>query len=133
MVNFLQKRVVNYKELCSKELISDLKEAATCEVRRVCCLPFNRCPLPVENINVKKVNIKGLNSYSIKLKKVENEELLIIITAPHLDNWLLRNNLSFTTQKTITRRQRRPSKTRLLVTPSKKLIYKAVLELGWQS
>ena len=117
MVKLLQTRVVNYRELCSKELINDLKEAATCEVRTVCRLPCNRCPSAVENINAKRVNIKGLNSYSIKLEKVENEQLLIVITAPNLDNWLLRNNLLFTTRRTITRRESKSSKTRLSIVP----------------
>ncbi len=99
MVKFLQTRVVNYRDLCSKELINDLKEAATCEVIAVCRLPCNRCPYVLENIDTEKVNVKGLSSYTIKLEKVEDEQLLISITAPNIDKWLIKNNLPFITRK----------------------------------
>ena len=101
MVKFLQTRVVNYRDLCSKELINDLKEAATCEVIAVCRLPCHRCPYVLENIDTEKINVKGLNSYTIKLEKVEDELLLISITAPNIDKWLINNNLPFITRKAL--------------------------------
>lgn len=101
VVKFLQTRVVNFKDLCSKELINDLKEAATCEVRTVCRLLCHRCPYLLENIDIEKINIEGLSSYTIKLEKAEDEQLLISITAPSIDTWLTRNNLPFITPKVI--------------------------------
>jgi hypothetical protein len=130
MINLLQTRAVNYKDLYSKCLISDLKEAATCEVKTVCRLPCDRCPSPVEYIDIKRVYIKGLDAYFIKLEKVENEQLLIVITSPNLDSWLLKNNLPFTTRKTIERRdgEKNSSKTKLsLVSSSSKLTDKVSL------
>ena len=94
---FLQTRVVNFRDLCSKELINDLKEAATCEVRTVCRLLCERCPYILEHIDVEKINLTGLSSYTIKLQKTEDEQLLISITAPDIDNWLIKNDLPLTT------------------------------------
>jgi hypothetical protein len=110
MVKFLQTRTVNYKDLCSKNLINDLKEAATCEVSTVCRLACNRCPYALERIDVNKVYVKGLSSYTIKLEKVQNEQLLISITAPDISSWLLKNNLLFITRKAMTLRDNKPSK-----------------------
>ena len=104
VAKFLQTRIVNYRDLCSKELINDLKEAATCEVRTVCRLSCNRCPYVLENIDTGKINVKGLSSYTIKLKKAANEQLLISITAPNIDNWLVKNNLPFITKKSMIKR-----------------------------
>ena len=100
VVKFLQTRVVNYRDLCSKELINDLKEAACCEVRTVCRISCHRCPYVLENIDTEKINVKGLSSYTTKLEKAEDERLLIsIITASGIDNWLIKNNLPFIPQK----------------------------------
>jgi len=101
VAKFLQTRVVKYRDLCAKELINDLKEAATCEVIAVCRLPCNRCPYVLKNIDTKKINVKGLNSYITKLEKVEGEPLFISITAPNFDKWLIKNNLPFITRKAL--------------------------------
>ena len=77
VVKLLQTRIVNYRDLCSKKLINDLREAATCEVISVCQLPCNRCPYVLEYIDTEKINVKGLSSYTIKLEKVEDEQLLV--------------------------------------------------------
>ncbi|MCW8996402.1 MAG: hypothetical protein OQK77_11370 [Psychromonas sp.] len=103
MVFLSQTRIVNYRDLCSKGLINDLKEAATCEVRRVCRLACNRCPYVVENIDISNINVKGLSSYTIKLEKAEDEQLLVYITAPGLDQWLIKNKLPFITRKAMIR------------------------------
>ena len=97
MVKLLQTRIVTYKDLCSKELINDLKQAATCDVRTVCRLSCLHCPYLLENIDTRKIIIKGLSSYTIKLEKAEDEQLLISISAPSIDNWLIKNNLPFKT------------------------------------
>ena len=94
---FLQTRVVNFNDLFSKKLINDLKEAATCEVNSLCTLPCNRCPYAPDRINIEKIRIKGLNSYTVKLEKTKDEELLIYITAKSLDKWLQINDLPFIT------------------------------------
>lgn len=126
VVKFLQTRIVNYRDLCSKELINDLKEVATCEVRRVCRLSCHSCSYVLENIDIRKMNIKGLSSYTIKLEKAEDEQLLISITAPDIDSWLIKNNLPFITKKSITRRMKWSSKTRLkLISRRRKLGSKA--------
>jgi uncharacterized Fe-S cluster-containing protein len=109
MVKFLQTITVIYKDLCSKDLTNDLKEAASCEVRTVCRLACDRCPYAFKNIDAEKINIKGLHAPVIKLEKVENEQLLISITALNIESWLQKNNLSFTTRKVLTRGKKKPS------------------------
>jgi hypothetical protein len=99
VAKILQTRVVNFKDLCSKKLVNDIKEAAICEVRTVCGSVCHRCPYVLEYIDLDKIYLKGLSSYSIKLKKAESEQLLIFITAPNLDNWLKINNLPFIVPK----------------------------------
>ncbi len=78
-------------------LISDLKKAATCDVTRVCRLSCSNCPYIIENIDTKKIKIGGLSSYTIKLQKGADEQLLILISAENIDNWLIENNLPFKT------------------------------------
>ena len=106
VVKLLQTRVVNYRDLWSKELINDLKEAATCEVTAVCSLPCERCPYVLENIDIKNINLEGLSSYTIKIEKVEDEQLLISITAPNIEQWLIKNNLPFITRKAMIMKRR---------------------------
>ena len=107
MVQFLQTRIVNYRDLYSKELVNDLKEAATCEVRTVCRIPCNRCPYMLENMNTEKINIKGLSSYCIELEQTEDDQLLLYVTARALDNWLIKNNLPYRTPKLNDKMRRR--------------------------
>ena len=95
MINILPTRVVNFNELCSKELITDIKDAAICEVRTVCSLACCRCPHVVEYIDFDKVNLEGLSLYSIQLEKIGSEKLLVAITAPDIDHWLKVYHLSF--------------------------------------
>jgi hypothetical protein len=95
VVKLLQTRGVHFMDLSSKELINDLKEAVTCEVSNVCALPCHRCPYIREKIDIEKIKIEGLNSYTIKLEKIEEQQLLIYITATGIDNWLTKNNLPF--------------------------------------
>lgn len=138
MVKSLQTKVVNYKDLCSKKLINDLREAATCEVMPVCQLPCNRCPYVLKYIDTEKIKVKGLSSYTIKLEQIEDEQLLISITAPNIDKWLRKNNLPFLTRKALImiRRVKRSNKIRhtfvnrrtrhTFVSRSRKLIKKAL-------
>ena len=109
--NFLQTRIVNCRDLYSKELINDLKEAATCEVRTVCRKSCHHCPYVLEKIDTEKINVKVLSSYIINLEKAGDEQLLISITAPGIDNWLIKNNLPFITPKGKIRWVNRSSKT----------------------
>ena len=97
MLKLLQTRTVTYRDLCAKGLINDLKQAASCDVSRVCRLSCLNCPYLIENIDTIKIAIKGLREYSIKLKKVEDERLLMSISAPRIDDWLIRNNLHLKT------------------------------------
>jgi hypothetical protein len=99
VAKILQTRAVNFKDLCSKNLINDIKEAAICEVRNVCGLACHRCPYVLDYIDFDKVYLKGLSTCSIKLEKTESDQLLIFITAPDLDNWLTINNLPFIVPK----------------------------------
>jgi|GEM_PF-3430192 len=103
MINakLLQTRSVSYEDLCLRGLINDLNESAICEVKTVCHLACNRCPYPLDNIDTKKIKLKGLKTDNITLQKMQNEQLLIIITAPGIDDWLLKNNLLFPPLKTI--------------------------------
>ena len=138
VVKLLQTRIVNYRDLCSKKLINDLREAATCEVISVCQLPCNRCPYVLEYIDTEKINVKGLSSYTIKLEKVEDEQLLVSITAPDIDKWLIKNNLPFITRKALImiKRVKRSNRIRhtfvnrgtrhTFVSSSRKLIKKAL-------
>ena len=93
----MQTRIVNFRDLSPTTLISDLKEAATCDVKTVCRLPCHRCPHVIERIDERKVNLKFLSSYTVKLVKKEDGQLLIHITAPSIDNWLRINNVAYTT------------------------------------
>lgn len=95
----LPTRVINVKYLCSHNLINDLKEAATCEVRSVCRFVCHRCPCTPEYIDLEKIKLVGLSSYTIQLKKAEDGQLLIAITMLGIDNWLIMNNLPFVTPK----------------------------------
>jgi hypothetical protein len=97
VVELLQTKIVNFRDLCSKGLINDLKEAATCEVSKVCRLSCHRCPYVVENVDIEKIHLQGLSSYTIKLKKSEDQQLLISITAPDINNWLIINDLPLIT------------------------------------
>lgn len=92
----LQTRIINVRHLCDKNLINDIKEAATCEVRTVCRFVCHHCPCVPELIDVRKLQLAGLSAYIIQLKKEENGELLISITEPNIDNWLIMNNLPLT-------------------------------------
>jgi len=96
----LQTRVINFKHLCDKNLINDIKEAATCEVITVCRFVCHRCPCVLEYIDVERIKLEGLSLYTIQLKKEEDGQLLISITVPDIDNWLIMNNLSFITPET---------------------------------
>jgi len=95
MTTSLQTRAIDFISLSSKGLVSDLKEAATCEVRNVCSLPCHRCPYVMNNIDVTKIHLKGLNNYRIELMKQEDDQLLLSITAKNLDNWIAVNHLDY--------------------------------------
>ncbi len=97
MLKLLQTRTVTYRDLCAKGLINDLKQAASCDVSRVCRLSCLNCPYLIENIDTIKIAIKGLREYTIELKKAEDEPLLMSISAPSIDDWLIRNNLHLKT------------------------------------
>lgn len=93
MAKLLQTKTVSYLDLCSKGLINDLKEAATCEVRTVCRISCNHCPYILENIDTQKITVKRLGIYTIALEKAENEPLLISITSTNISSWLHKNKL----------------------------------------
>ena len=93
MANLTQTRAIDFISLSSKALINDLKEAATCDVRTVCRLACHRCPYVVNNMDMTKINLNGLSSYSIELIKKEDQQLMLNITTENLDNWIAINHL----------------------------------------
>ncbi|WP_354624502.1 hypothetical protein [Psychromonas sp. MME2] len=93
MVTNFKTRFLHYTELSAKELINDLKDAVRCDVATVCCLPCNRCPYLHKHIDTKKIQLKGLRAYSIKIITTKEQHLLLSITAPDIDTWLEINNI----------------------------------------
>lgn len=125
MVIFSQTRIVSCRDLYSKDLIIDIKEAAICEVRTVCRLACHNCPYVLEKIDTDQINIKGLNSYTIKLEKAENGQLLLSITAPDIDNWLRENNLPLILPKMNNKAEMISKASHMLINYFKKLIHKS--------
>lgn len=98
----LQTRIIDFKHLCYTNLINDIKEAATCEVRSVCRLACHQCPYVLECIDVEKIKLTGLSAYTIQLKKAKDGQLLIFITVLDIENWLITNSLPFITAPILT-------------------------------
>ncbi len=121
---FSQTRIVSCKDLYAKDLIIDIKEAATCEVRTVCRLACHHCPYVLENIDANQINIKGLHAYTIKLEKSENGQLLLSITAPDIENWLRENDLPYTLPKVHNKAGIITQTSHMLISYFKKLIHK---------
>lgn len=92
----LHTRVLNFKHLCEKDLINDIKEAATCEVHSVCRFVCHRCPSVPRQMDVGKIKLKDLSSHTIQLTKSKSGELLILVTVPGIDHWLMSHDLPFT-------------------------------------
>lgn len=63
------------QDLCSKGLISDLKQAALCNLKTLCRLFCNNCPNVCVNINFKKVFFAGKQPDSLIIKHTENDDL----------------------------------------------------------
>jgi hypothetical protein len=95
MLKPANKVVVSYQDLCSKGLISDLKQAALCDVKTLCRLSCNHCPNVCADINVKKVFIVGLQPDSLIIKNTENEDLDIHLSGEHLIAWLDKHDLAY--------------------------------------
>ena len=95
MGTLLQTHIIDFLSLSSKGLISDLKEAVTCDVRNVCSLPCNRCPNMMNNIDLTKIILNGLNNYSIELIRQEDQQLLLSVSAKDLDYWIAVNHLDY--------------------------------------
>ncbi|ABM03415.1 hypothetical protein Ping_1618 [Psychromonas ingrahamii 37] len=95
MTKSLNQVVVSYQDLCSKGLISDLKQAALCEVKTLCRLSCNNCPNVCVDINLKKVSFVGLQPDSLIIKYTENEDLDIHMSGEHIIVWLDKHDLDY--------------------------------------
>ncbi|WP_028864600.1 hypothetical protein [Psychromonas aquimarina] len=90
----LHSRVFSYKELSSKGLITDLKEAAGCEIKRVCRIACGNCPNVTAGIKLDEVLIVGLKSYSVIITDAERDDLNIFLSAENIDDWLHDHHLT---------------------------------------
>jgi hypothetical protein len=95
MATLLQTHAIDFLSLSAKGLVNDLKEAVTCDVHNVCSLPCDRCPNMMNNIDLTKIILYGLNNYTIELIRQEDQQLLFNITAKNLDNWIAINHLDY--------------------------------------
>lgn len=95
MIKSPNKIIVSYQDLCSKGLISDLKQAALCDVRTVCRLSCNNCPNVCVNINFKKISIVGLQPDTLMIKYTENDDLYIHMSGEHILVWLDKHGLAY--------------------------------------
>jgi hypothetical protein len=95
MSKSLNQVVVSYQDLCSKGLISDLKQAALCDVKTLCRLSCNTCPNVCAHINLKKVFLVGLQPDSLIIKQSENEDLDIHMSGEGIIVWLDKNELAY--------------------------------------
>lgn len=95
MTKSLNQVVVSYQDLCAKGLISDLKQAALCDVKTLCRLSCNNCPNVCTDINFKKVFFVGLQPDSLMIKHSENEDLDMYMSADNIILWLDKHGLAY--------------------------------------
>ena len=95
MAKSLNQVVVSYQDLCTKGLISDLKQAALCDVKTLCRLSCINCPNVCVDINLKKVSFVGLQPDSLVIKPTVNEDLDIHMSGEHIILWLDRHGLAY--------------------------------------
>jgi len=95
MTKSLNQVVVSYQDLCVKGLISDLKQAALCEVKTLCRLSCHTCPNVCIDINLKKVSFVGLQPDSLMIKPTGNEDLDVHLSGEHIILWLDRYGLAY--------------------------------------
>lgn len=87
---------VSYQDLCSKELISDLKQAAICDVKTVCRLPCNRCPNVCSTIDLEKIAVVGLQLDHVVIKQTEEtDNLYLHLSADNIFAWLRKNDIAY--------------------------------------
>jgi len=87
---------VSYQELSSKGLISELKHAASCDMKNVCRLACNRCPNVFDSIELEEVVIQGLNLDYIVIKKSrDSEDFYLHLSAKNIVDWLKKYNITY--------------------------------------
>ena len=86
---------VSYHDLCSKGLISDLKQAAICDVKNVCRLSCNRCPNVCNAIDSEKIEFAGLQVDQVMIKQIEyTDDLDLHLSADNIVIWLEKNDIA---------------------------------------
>jgi len=95
MTKSLNQVVVSYQDLCTKGLISDLKQAALCDVKTLCRLSCINCPNVCVDINLKKVSFVGMKPDTLLIKPTEKEDLDIHLSGDHILLWLDRHGLAY--------------------------------------
>lgn len=87
---------VSYQDLAASGLISDLKHAATCDVKNVCRLACNRCPNVYFYIELEEVAIKGLQIDYIMIKKSKGcDDFNLHLSAKDIVDWMKKNNITY--------------------------------------
>ncbi|MFT6925514.1 MAG: hypothetical protein ACJAZP_001098 [Psychromonas sp.] len=95
MTKSLNQVIVSYQDLCAKGLISDLKQAASCDVKTLCRLSCNNCPHVGVDINLKKVSFVGLQTDLVMIKHSKNDDLDIYMSGEHIIAWLDKHELAY--------------------------------------
>lgn len=87
---------VSYQDLCSKGLISDLKQAAKCDVKHLCSLSCNRCPNISDSIDLEKITILGLKLDHIEIKTTEEvDNFDLHLSGDNITEWLQKNDITY--------------------------------------
>ena len=83
----------SYEGLWRKGLISDLKQAATCDIRHLCRIPCDKCPNTSSKFDLDKIKISGLANYDLRLHKINTNNIFITIKAEGINLWALQHNV----------------------------------------
>lgn len=88
---------ISYKDLSAKGLISDLKQAATCDIKYVCRLPCNRCPQVFSAIDIQAVKMTGLELKYATINKTQPDDgdIELQINADNQISWLKKNKIAY--------------------------------------
>ena len=92
----LKRVAVNYQDLCSKGLVSDLKLAAVCDIKKVCRLPCDRCPNVWHMVDLQKVSLTGLKTQNMEIKQMnEGSALELNFSAENPIAWLNKYDIPY--------------------------------------
>lgn len=83
----------SYEALWRKGLISDLKQAATCDIRHLCRIPCDKCPNTSSKFDLDKIKISGLDNYNLQIHKINTNNIFITIKAEDISRWALEHNI----------------------------------------